>query len=515
MYKTTFSQNKSQSFYQKFLIGKRFLFFFFVVFFPLSLLIIFGLLSSEDKSDADWLGESVEVEEIIRKEYFVVQTGFKSQLNNVSFTELKEQKTACFERDCDKIKSMLAVYDTEVIEGEDIYNWTNEKKFDGVLLIPVEKADFRLKTLAVDDLYIWDKETDLSRYPLVWEDVVRIGEENVTSFEQKGFSSSDVTTYVAGGEVIPARAVARKFRSTGDYTFPFHKVKDLFFEADIASVTLESAISGSPEPCHGCTWFVGDEAFIEGLIYLGVDVISPGNHMGDGGKVAIGRTIEVLDEADILYTGFSIMNLDEASKPTFYEVNGFRVAFLGYDDVAWFHWAGESWGGVATVSQRYKNGTKELLREKLNKDIEEARKKADYIVVLASWGDREYVNWALDYQSEMGHALIDAGADLVIGTHQHWVSEIEFYKGKPIFYSLGNFVFDQTHTDPTRQGIFVKFYFFQKNLVSVKIIPHQSCGPQQSAVDNGSCDYFQPQILEENDPVYKEILNRMYEYSDI
>jgi poly-gamma-glutamate capsule biosynthesis protein CapA/YwtB (metallophosphatase superfamily) len=95
------------------------------------------------------------------------------------------------------------------------------------------------------------------------------------------------------------------------------------------------------------------------------------------------------------------------------------------------------------------------------------------------------------------------------------VSEIEFYEGKPIFYGLGNFVFDQTHTDPTRQGIFLKIIFYKKNLVSVTIIPHQSCGPQQSAVDSEECNHFQPQIIEENDPVYQVILDRVWEYSDI
>ena len=96
-----------------------------------------------------------------------------------------------------------------------------------------------------------------------------------------------------------------------------------------------------------------------------------------------------------------------------------------------------------------------------------------------------------------------------------WVNEIEFYQDKAIFYGIGNFVFDQTHTDPTRQGVLLKFYFFKKNLVSVKIIPHEACGPQQSAIDDENCNHFQPQVLDEEDPVYKEILERIFEYSEV
>lgn len=460
------------------------------------------------------LGESVQLIEVLKREYFVAQTDFKTLESNISLEELSESQLAAFSEDIEKVKENLEVEKILAIESEDIYEWKKENAFEGIILVPVERADFRLKTMAVEDIFIWE-EVGLSEYPLTILKVVRIERDQLNNFNQCNFDSSEIVTYVAGGEVIPARAVARKFRRTGDYTFPFHKVQELFVSADFSSIILENSISGSPEPCYGCTWFKGDEAFIQGLEYLGVDVISPGNHMLDGGHAALGRTIEVLDGAHILHTGFSTLNQDEASEPAIYEVDGFRVAFLGYDDVAWFHWAGATWGGVATVSQRFENGTKKLLVDKIAGDVALARQQADFVVVLMSWGDREYINYALLYQKEMAHAFIDNGADMIVGTHPHWVGEVEFYKGKPVFYSLGNFVFDHTHTDPTRQGILLKFYFFQKNLVSVKIIPHQACGPQQSAVDDENCNHFQPQILEESDPVYEVILDRMFAYSDI
>jgi poly-gamma-glutamate capsule biosynthesis protein CapA/YwtB (metallophosphatase superfamily) len=243
--------------------------------------------------------------------------------------------------------------------------------------------------------------------------------------------------------------------------------------------------------------------------------LTPGNHFRDGGGDAVARTIELLDASNILHSGFSTTNWDDAASPAVYDVDGFKFAFLGYDDVAWFHWAGPTWGGVATVSQRFENGTKKLLNERIQSNVEKARQVADYVIVVMSWGDREYINWPLEYQKLMGHTFIDSGADLVIGTHQHWVNTVEIYNEKFIFYGMGNFVFDQTHTDPTRQGAIIKFYFFDKRLVSVKIIPHQTCGPQQSLVDDENCNHFQPQILEEDDPVYRQIWDRIFEYSEI
>lgn len=456
-----------------------------------------------------------ETTELTVSEYFIAQYSFDTYKNNINFDILKKESIAAFEEDIEKIKRILGIDEITTIDGEDLYSWFRNEDFDGVALVPPDKADFRLKTLDVNEINFWDTER-LSDYTLVWQDVVSIEKEKIDELKESNFDQSQVVSYIAGGEVIPARAVARKFRRTSDYTFPFHDVRDLFNEADISSITLENAISQSPDPCYGCVWFVGDEAFIQGLEYLGVDVVSlAGNHMGDGGEEAVSRTIEVLNEGGIDSLGASTKGQDDASNPAVVEIGDFTIAFLGYDDVAYYHWAGDSVWGTAKISQRNSNGTKDLLVDKIESDIKRAREKAEFVVVIMSWGDREYINWALDYQREMGHTLVDKGADLVIGSHQHWVNEIEFYENKAIFYGVGNFVFDQTHSDPTRQGVLLKFYFYQKKLVSVRIIPHETCGPQQSVVDDENCNHFQPRILDEEDPVYKEILDRMFEHSNI
>ena len=451
---------------------------------------------------------------IERDRYFLVQRSFTTLNNSLTINTLKKKKVAAFPENAEILK-FFGIQPEQWITSTDPYAWVNSTSFDGYIIVPLELSDHRLKTIRVDGQMIWDPLADLSQYPLKWTEEVTLQlNEDVESIES--FDNSKVITYIAGGEVIPARAVARKFRRVNDYTFPFSNVRSLFKDADISSILLENAISGKPEPCHGCTWFVGDEDFIDGLIYLDVDVVSlAGNHMGDGGEVAVERTIEVLDDARVKHCGASGENQNEASEPAIVVRRDFRIAFLCYDDVAYYHWASDERWGVARYSERYENGTKSLLTEKIKQDVGNAREISDFVVVIVSWGDREYVNWPLDYQKEVGHAFIDAGADLIVGSHQHWASALEIYQEKPIYYGLGNFIFDQTHTDPTRQGIFVKFYFYDKKIVNMEVVPHETCGPHQSSVDDENCFHYQPYLLPEESQTYQEIMERVFEYSII
>jgi poly-gamma-glutamate synthesis protein (capsule biosynthesis protein) len=88
--------------------------------------------------------------------------------------------------------------------------------------------------------------------------------------------------------------------------------------------------------------------------------------------------------------------------------------------------------------------------EALEKKIQESASTSDYLIVNIHWG-AEYSHEQNKTQIETAHLLIDAGADLIIGHHPHVVQGIEIYKGKPIFYSLGNFIFDQTFSLDTQQ----------------------------------------------------------------
>jgi poly-gamma-glutamate synthesis protein (capsule biosynthesis protein) len=108
----------------------------------------------------------------------------------------------------------------------------------------------------------------------------------------------------------------------------------------------------------------------------------------------------------------------------------------------------------------------------LKVDIAAARKAgADIVIVWPHWGI-EYTTGPSAFQVSLGHAAIDAGADLVIGNHPHWAQAMEVYRGKPIWYALGNFTFDQTWSEPTMEGITLELTFSGKTLVQARMRPH-------------------------------------------
>ena len=100
------------------------------------------------------------------------------------------------------------------------------------------------------------------------------------------------------------------------------------------------------------------------------------------------------------------------------------------------------------------------------------------MIVFPHWGV-EYRAKPTDGQRNLAHMAIDAGADMVIGNHPHWAEGMEVYKGKPIWYALGNLVFDQTWSEPTMEGITLEMTFTGKTLVQVRIRPHLILGKAQ------------------------------------
>lgn len=113
-----------------------------------------------------------------------------------------------------------------------------------------------------------------------------------------------------------------------------------------------------------------------------------------------------------------------------------------------------------------------MTRKALRVDIKAARKAgADVVIVFPHWGI-EYRATPTDRQRSLGQAAIDAGADLVIGNHPHWAEGMEIYKGKPIWYALGNLVFDQTWSEPTMEGLTLELTFEGKKLVQIHMRSH-------------------------------------------
>jgi hypothetical protein len=239
-------------------------------------------------------------------------------------------------------------------------------------------------------------------------------------------------------------------------------MRDIISSADLALANMEES---TPDHWvyhpHG-TVFTGDPALLAGVARAGFDVVScASTHIGDGGRAGILQTVASLAKNGIDAFGCG-KNLAAARRPAIYELGGAKVAILGYDNIS-----ARYYGATATTI-----GSAPLTADSVKADIAAARAAgAQVVIVYPHWG-AEYVFGPSAYQQKMGHLMIDAGADIVIGNHGHWVQSVEVYKGKPIWYALGNFTFDQSWSEPTLEGVSLELTFRGGTLVQARMNPH-------------------------------------------
>ncbi len=195
---------------------------------------------------------------------------------------------------------------------------------------------------------------------------------------------------------------------------------------------------------------------VSGLTYAGFDVMSfAGNHHLDRGDEAFFETINTLTTNNIAVIGVG-KNIDEARRPLILERNGNKVAFLAYCSVlpkgfeATRNTSGCAPMRASTFYEQtdWQPGTAPKIvtlahKEDLSalvEDVKKVKPLADVVVMSIHWGVHFVPAVIAMYQKEVAYAAIDAGVDVIFGHHAHILKGIEVYKGKPIFYSLCNFV---------------------------------------------------------------------------
>lgn len=270
---------------------------------------------------------------------------------------------------------------------------------------------------------------------------------------------------MAVGDIMLGRTIGK--RISQDYSKPFSEVKSILANADILFGNLESPISdrGQKTSGKGIT-FTANPASVKSLSYAGFDVVSvANNHSMDYGSPALMQTIDLLDNEKILHCGAG-KNISEARKPAIIDEYGVKIAFLAYTDMYDIYFskskftfeAGENKAGVAPRKLDY-----------IINDIKEAKNHANMVVVSLHWGIEESFDVSED-MIDFAHKLIDSGADVILGHHPHQLQGIEIYKGKPIAYSLGNFIFDQ-NDDENKESMILDLGYDKTSLVSAKAIP--------------------------------------------
>lgn len=253
-----------------------------------------------------------------------------------------------------------------------------------------------------------------------------------------------------------------------DPTTPFAQIGGALREADVLFGNLECCLY-QPADAVSATdeGFFASPAAGRALQLAGYDAIGNANNVNYG-SAAISSSLAELEKLGIPATGAGL-NRAQARAPVIIERNGVRYGFLQRTSVYWptNHEAGEHSPGVAALRghtayqvpwQRLhpdmppanRPGVPPLIvtwadpkyLAEYAEELRALRKQVDVLVASHHWGFKEDV---LDYMTEIGHAAIDAGADIVVGHGPHYALAVEFYKGKPVFYGLGSFSFHTGH----------------------------------------------------------------------
>lgn len=232
-------------------------------------------------------------------------------------------------------------------------------------------------------------------------------------------------TLMFGGDVTLADSFAELMGK--DYGKAFAKL-DEYRQADLAMVNLENPLTKAANPMPDKQFnFKSDPESVKVLQAGGVDVVTiANNHSMDFQAAGLQETMTTLDQAGIQHIGAG-ENVTQARRPDIIDVKGQRIAYLAY--------YGEEYGAEAN-----KPGVNSILEQRIAEDIKAIRDQVDWVVVNYHWG-QESADYPADWQTQLGRFTIDHGADLVVGHHPHVLQGAEIYRGRPIVYSLGNFIF--------------------------------------------------------------------------
>ncbi|KKR67281.1 MAG: hypothetical protein UU10_C0049G0002 [Parcubacteria group bacterium GW2011_GWF1_40_6] len=246
----------------------------------------------------------------------------------------------------------------------------------------------------------------------------------------------------------------------GNYSALFEKEKklsEIFKKADIAFANLEGPASDQGADQKNLYSFRMDPSVIPALKGAGISILSvANNHVGDWGRLAYADTLARLKENEIFYTGGG-QNKEESETPVIIEKYGMKIGYLAFSDVGpnWMEAGVDKAGLLLTNNPRF------------DEIIFTASKQVDYLVVSFHFGD-EYKEKHNARQEYLAHKAIDDGAKIVIGHHPHVTEDTEIYKNGFIAYSLGNFIFDQSWSKPTMQGMILEIKLNRDGSMAVR-----------------------------------------------
>lgn len=260
----------------------------------------------------------------------------------------------------------------------------------------------------------------------------------------------DAVTFMVGGDTMFARGVSDRVDETGQR--PFTKIGERFFwGVDIALLNLEGVFTETTDATIEKDWQLFppqlrfSEKFIAALAFLRINTVGlANNHTNDGELPDLRYTQALLKQYGM--TPIGDPNNEQSTRVLHYRVGEVAVAVI-----------------MLAAHEEFFNVTEQ---------IEQLSREGCRVVVYAHWG-QEYQLVHSELQERIAQGWVDAGADLVLGSHPHVVQDVAVYRGVPIVYSLGNFLFDQAMSPETQVGA-VAAGTFTKSGLELFLIPISS-----------------------------------------
>ncbi|HYI25078.1 MAG TPA: CapA family protein [Thermomicrobiales bacterium] len=338
----------------------------------------------------------------------------------------------------------------------------------GVAMLPLELVDARVQVLDLD---------------------------GVSPLLATGTADAPIVRVGVAGDIIFGRQGGNRQRDYESPTLPVHQVKDFMATFDLTVANFECFVSETldlPELTQTNPLdFVTRPDSLEGMVMAGIDTVTMANNHAvyPFGEAAMNDTIGFLDAVGIPAWGVGA-NIEEARAPWTTEINGISIAFYGIDAVtANVDYPG-SWAlpGNPSGATSTSGGTNPLVMDDVLADIEALAGQYDVVIPYMHAGE-QYLWTPREWLVTVCRQFVDAGATAVLTSHPHATMGMEIYQGKPIFYSIGNFIYDQMFSLETREGYFLDLTFRGKEVIGFRIHPTEVV------------DFVQPRFLSPRETV--------------
>lgn len=301
------------------------------------------------------------------------------------------------------------------------------------------------------------------RYADVLSDAGYMQENNIYAKETS--LPGEVSLAFAGDILFdPGYSVMAKLlqRTNGIYDSISEDLLEEMQAADIFMLNNEFPYSDRGTPTEGKQFtFRAKPESVNILGEMGVDIVSlANNHAYDYGEAAFLDTLDILENAQMPYVGAG-RNLEEASRPLYFIAGDIKIAYVSATQIERLD-NPDTKGAADTTPGVFRCWNPDALLEK----VKEAKENSDFVIVYIHWGTENTVelDWA---QLDQAPKIADAGADLIIGDHPHCLQPIQYVKGVPVVYSLGNFWFNSKELDTC----LVKAVIDENGLKSLQFVP--------------------------------------------